>query len=45
MVETYCLNLKAKAEYFVHFVEHTSFWLFPDDVVLSITVEEKTPRK
>ena len=22
--------------YYVHFVEHTSFWLFPDDVLISI---------
>ena len=22
--------------YYVHFVEHTSFWLFPDDVLVSI---------
>ena len=29
---------ESESEYFVHFVEHTSFWLFPDDVVLSITV-------
>ncbi len=29
----------SESEYFVHFVEHTSFWLFPDDVVLLITAE------
>ena len=30
---------ETESEYFVHFVEHTSFWLFPDDVVLLITAE------
>ena len=30
---------ESESEYFVHFVEHTSFWLFPDDVVLLITAE------
>ncbi len=24
--------------YFLHFVEHTSFWLFPDDVLISIEI-------
>ena len=28
---------ESESEYFVHFVDHTSFWLFPDDVVLLIT--------
>lgn len=31
---------ESESEYFVHFVEHTPFWLFPDDVFLSITVED-----
>ncbi|MDA8623204.1 DUF1499 domain-containing protein [Candidatus Poseidoniales archaeon] len=30
---------ESEGEYFVHFVEHTSFWLFPDDVVVSITAD------
>jgi len=30
---------ESESEYFVHFVEHTPFWLFPDDVVLLITAE------
>ena len=32
-------EVESDGEYFVHFVEHTSFWLFPDDVVLLITAE------
>ena len=32
-------EIENDGEYFVHFVEHTSFWLFPDDVVLLITAE------
>ena len=32
-------ELESEGEYFVHFVEHTSFWLFPDDVVVSITAD------
>jgi hypothetical protein len=32
-------EVESNGEYFVHFVEHTSFWLFPDDVVLLITAE------
>ena len=31
---------ESESEYFVHFVEHTPFWLFPDDVFLSIMVED-----
>ena len=26
------------SEYYLHFVEHTSFWLFPDDVLISIEI-------
>ena len=36
---------ESESEYFVHFVEHTSFWLFPDDVVLSITVAGENSSK
>ena len=36
---------ESESEYFVHFVEHTSFWLFPDDVVLSITAEGENSSK
>ena len=32
-------EVESDGEYFVHFVERTSFWLFPDDVVLLITAE------
>ena len=33
------LELETDEEYYVHFVEHTPFWLFPDDVVILITAE------
>lgn len=33
------LELETDDEYYVHFVEHTPFWLFPDDVVILITAE------
>ncbi|MGB1954194.1 MAG: DUF1499 domain-containing protein [Candidatus Poseidoniaceae archaeon] len=33
-------EIDSENEYFVHFVEHTPFWFFPDDVFLLITVEE-----
>ena len=36
---------ESESEYFVHFVEHTSFWLFPDDVVLLITAEGENSSK
>ena len=36
---------ESEGEYFVHFVEHTSFWLFPDDVVLLITAEGENSSK
>jgi hypothetical protein len=32
-------ELETGDEYYVHFVEHTPFWLFPDDVVVSITAD------
>ena len=32
-------ELETDDEYYVHFVEHTPFWLFPDDVVVSITAD------
>ncbi len=36
---------ESESEYFVHFVEHTPFWLFPDDVVLLITAEGENSSK
>lgn len=36
---------ESENEYFVHFVEHTPFWLFPDDVVLLITAEGENSSK
>ena len=36
---------ETESNYYVHFVEHTSFWFFPDDVVVSITADGNNSSK
>ena len=33
---------QSESEYFVHFVEHTPFWQFPDDVLITIEKIDET---